>query len=178
MEFDPQHFFENDLLTASALKAEDFDELYLAASDPEVWANHPNKNRYQLSEFTNFFKGAMESGGAYAVRDKASGRVIGSTRFYDLNKNEKSVLIGYTFYAKEFWGKNYNLSLKRMMIEYAFFFLDKIIFHIGAVNVPSQNSIVKLGAKKVAELEVAYFGEAPKLNYVYELNKSELLRRE
>lgn len=175
MHFDLEHHFENDLLTATPLREEDFDGLYEAASDPAVWENHPNKDRYQLSVFKNFFKGAMQSGGAFAIRDKSTDQIIGSTRFYDYDEKEKSVLIGYTFYAKKYWGKNYNLSLKKMMIEYALQFVDKVIFHIGAVNIPSQKSIVKLGAKKSGEMEVAYYGEQPKLNFIYEINKNDYL---
>lgn len=175
MHFDLGHHFENDLLTATPLREEDFDGLYEAASDPAVWANHPNKDRYQLSVFKNFFKGAMQSGGAFAIRDKSTGQIIGSTRFYDYDEKEKSVLIGYTFYAKKYWGKDYNLSLKKMMIEYALQFVDKVIFHIGAVNIPSQKSIIKLGAKKSGEMEVAYYGEQPKLNFIYEINKNDYL---
>lgn len=175
MHFDLGHHFENDLLTATPLREEDFDGLYEAASDPAVWENHPNKDRYQLSVFENFFKGAMQSGGAFAIRDKSTDQIIGSTRFYDYDEKEKSVLIGYTFYAKKYWGKNYNLSLKKMMIEYALQFVDKVIFHIGAVNIPSQKSIVKLGAKKSGEMEVAYYGEQPKLNFIYEINKNDYL---
>ncbi|MGN6541440.1 MAG: hypothetical protein ACTHK8_03650 [Ginsengibacter sp.] len=44
-------------------------------------------------------------------------------------------------------------------------------FHIGADNIRSQIAIIRLGAEKVAEQEVTYFGEAPKLNFMYEISK-------
>jgi hypothetical protein len=44
-------------------------------------------------------------------------------------------------------------------------------FHIGAGNVRSQIAIQRLGAAKVAEQEVSYYGEQPKRNFVYELTK-------
>lgn len=171
MPFNLQPTLQNEILIARPLKEEDFEALFLAASDPLVWDQHPNKNRYQREEFLNFFKGAMQSGGAFAVVDKASGEVIGSSRFYDLNEEQKSILIGYTFFKRKYWGKNYNHSLKRLMIDHAFNYVDKVIFHIGATNFRSQRSIEKLGAQKTAEVEVKYYGEAPTLNFVYEINR-------
>ena len=57
------------------------------------------------------------------------------------------------------------------MFEHAFKFVSKIKFHIGAINIRSQKAIEKLGAKKVGELEMEYYGESKKLNFVYELDK-------
>ena len=50
-------------------------------------------------------------------------------------------------------------------------YVSKIIFHIGASNFRSQKAIEKLGAIKIDEFEVEYFGEEPKLNYIYEISK-------
>lgn len=57
------------------------------------------------------------------------------------------------------------------MIDYAFQFVEKIHFHIGATNFRSQKAIEKIGAKKIAEVEVAYYGEDSKLNFIYEILK-------
>jgi hypothetical protein len=55
------------------------------------------------------------------------------------------------------------------MLDYLFQSVGIVNFHIGALNLRSQIAIGRLGAVKVAEQEVTYFGEAPKLNYVYEI---------
>jgi hypothetical protein len=52
-----------------------------------------------------------------------------------------------------------------------FAFVDTVRFHIGAGNVRSQIAIQRLGATKVAEQEVAYYGEPPQLNFVYAIDK-------
>ncbi len=173
---DLQPILEDEVVKLIPLTSDDFETLYAVASDPEVWAQHPNKNRYQRDVFMTFFEGAIQSGGAYIIYDKATGEAIGGTRFYDFNQETKSVLIGYTFFAKAYWGKGMNHRVKRLMLNYAFRFVDKVIFHIGADNTPSKKSIVKLGAVKVDEREVKYFGEAPKLNYVYEIRKQDFLQ--
>ena len=171
--FELQPILEDDLLIARPLKEEDFELLYKAAADPLVWDQHPNKNRYQRAEFLNFFKGAMQSGGAFAVISKVTNEIIGSSRFYDLDESDRSIFIGYTFFEKKYWGKNYNHSLKKLMIAHAFQFVDKIHFHIGATNYRSQKSIEKLGANKIDEQLVEYFGEEPRMNFVYEIVKSQ-----
>ena len=92
---------ENDKVSLIPLLEKDFDDLYAVASDPEIWEQHPNKDRWRLEQFKNFFEGAIQSKGAFKVVDKISGKTIGSTRFYDYNKDDNSILIGHTFYAKE-----------------------------------------------------------------------------
>jgi N-acetyltransferase len=168
-----QPILENDLVTLNPLQESDFEALHQVASDPLIWEQHPNKNRYQREVFQTFFDGAMESKGAFLIIDKKSNKVIGSTRFYDLDVSEKSVLIGYTFYGREYWGSTYNPSVKKLMLNYAFRFVDKVYFHIGAQNIRSQKAIERIGASKVREIAVAYHGEPEKLNLEYVIEKSD-----
>lgn len=167
MSFSIQPVLENDVVIMYPLQENDFDALYAAASDPKIWEQHPNKDRWKKEVFRTFFEGAIQSGGAYRIVDKATGQMAGSTRFYDYNENAKSILIGYTFYATAYWGKGLNLAVKRMMLDYIFQFVRQVDFHIGAENIRSQVAIERLGAIKTGEQEVAYFGEASKLNFVY-----------
>lgn len=164
---------KNDHILAIPLKEDHFEALFTVASDPLIWDQHPNKNRYQKTEFQNFFKGAIDSGGGYIVFDTEGAKPIGSSRYYDWDPKERSIKIGYTFFSRENWGKNNNQQLKTLMLDHAFTFADKVIFHIGAVNFRSQKSIEKLPVKKVGEEVVEYFGEAPKLNFVYEIEKKD-----
>jgi hypothetical protein len=57
------------------------------------------------------------------------------------------------------------------MLDYIFQFVSKVNFHIGATNIRSQIAISRIGAEKISEQEVTYFGEATKLNFVYEISK-------
>ncbi|MDN4166190.1 GNAT family N-acetyltransferase [Cytophagales bacterium LB-30] len=163
----------NDMVVLSPLQENDFETLYAVASDPAVWAQHPNKNRYERAVFQNFFKGALESGGAFLIRDAATGAAIGSSRFYEPDAENKSVLIGYTFYAKSCWGKGFNQAAKKLMLDYAFQFVDRVVFHVGAENLPSQKAMERLGAKKTDEITVAYYGEPDRHNFVYEIAKGD-----
>ncbi|QPH41609.1 GNAT family N-acetyltransferase [Pedobacter endophyticus] len=177
MNFDLQPTLENDLIKIAPLKSDDFDRLYAVASDPLVWEQHPNKDRHQRGVFENFFKGALESKGALIVYDKATGQVVGSSRYYEFDPENMSIAIGYTFIGRNYWGLGYNSAMKKLMLDYAFQFVERVILHIGATNFRSQKAIEKLGGQKVAEIEVAYYGEPLKWNFVYEINKQDWLSR-
>ena len=164
----PQHL-KNQIIQLFPLQEDDFEELYKVASDPLVWEQHPNKLRYQREVFQNFFEGAIQSQGAFLIRDRQTNEVVGSSRFYDFDENDNSILIGYTFIGRQFWGKGFNASLKKLMLDYAFQYVDKVYFHIGAQNYRSQKAIEKIGAIKIGEQEVEYYGEDSKLNYIYQI---------
>ncbi len=177
MPINLQPTLENDKAILYPLQEADFEKLYAVASDPLIWEQHPNKDRWQREVFRTFFDGALQSKGAFKIIDKATGKLAGSTRIYDYDEQNKSILIGYTFFGRAFWGKGLNLSVKALLLDYLFDFVEQVYFHIGAVNVRSQIAIERLGATKVDELEVAYFGEAPKLNYVYRISKQDWQNR-
>ncbi len=171
MIFDIQPLLENEKVILYPLQEKDFEDLYTVASDPKIWEQHPNKDRWKKDVFRIFFDGAMQSRGAFKIVDKATGNIIGSTRFYDYNEKENSIFIGYTFYSTPYWGKGINHLVKATMLDYIFQFVSKVYFHIGANNIRSQISIGRLGAEKIAEQEVTYFGESLRLNFLYEISK-------
>ena len=168
-----QPTLENENWILRPLMEVDFESLYRVASNPKVWEQHPNKDRYKREVFENFFKGALESKGAFLIIDKQSNEVLGSTRFYDFNEEKNSILIGYTFYGTKSWGKNINPQVKKLMLDYIFQFVETAIFHVGKNNIRSQKAMEKLGAKKIGEEEIAYYGELPKINVIYEIQKSD-----
>ncbi|WP_149207521.1 GNAT family N-acetyltransferase [Flavobacterium johnsoniae] len=171
MTFNLQPILENDLCVLYPLEEKDFDALYETASDPKIWEQHPNKDRWKKEVFEKFFEGAIKSRGAFKIIDKQTEQVIGSTRFYDYSKTDDSIFIGYTFYAVSCWGKGFNQSVKNTMLDYVFDYVSKVKFHIGSENIRSQIAISRLNAEKIDEEVVAYFGESPKLNFVYQIEK-------
>lgn len=169
MNFSIQPILENENIKLVPLQEADFDRLYVVASDPFVWEQHPNKNRYEREVFQNFFEGAMLSKGAFLILDKATDEVMGSTRFYDYNENDNSIFIGYTFYGRKFWGGKYNPQVKKLMLDYIFQFVEVVKFHVGAENWRSRKAMEKLGATLVGEISVAYHGEPNRQNVEYHL---------
>lgn len=167
-----QPFLEDDMVRLIPLQEEDFETLYQAASDPMIWEQHPNRDRWQLEVFSVFFEGAMQSGGAFRIIDKSTGETAGCTRYYDADPEQNSIMIGYTFLSRAYWGTGLNTRVKKMMLEYIFRYVSRVFFHIGADNKRSQLAISRLGAIKTSEQEVAYFGEPSRLNFVYLIEKN------
>lgn len=168
---DTQILLENEKAILYPLRESDLDDLYKVASDPGIWEQHPNKDRWKKEFFVIFFEGAIQSQGAYKIVDKITGNIIGSTRFYEYDPEDNSIFIGYTFYAKAYWGKGYNVLVKTTMLDYIFQFVSNVYFHIGSGNIRSQIAISRLGAKKIGEELVPYYGESPRLNFTYKVNK-------
>ncbi|WP_374459462.1 GNAT family N-acetyltransferase [Chryseobacterium taeanense] len=175
MNFSIQTLLENQDYQLIPLQQGDFESLYEVASDPEVWKQHPNKDRYQKEVFETFFKGAMESRGAFKIIEKSTGKVLGSTRFYDYNNEESSIFIGYTFYGTESWGKGINPQIKKLMMDYIFQFVETVYFHVGKDNIRSRTAMEKLGAENKGEHEIAYFGEPSRINILYQIKKENWL---
>ena len=159
-----QPILGNQYITLQPITSNDFDALYLVASDPLIWEQHPDKLRYQKDVFQQYFDSAIESKGAFLIIDTATKDIIGSSRYYKLDETNKQVAIGYTFIAKKYWGTNYNHQLKKIMIDYAFEFVNSVKFYVGENNIRSQKAIQKIGA--------SYFGKQDK-SLVYIINKQD-----
>ncbi|WP_212001812.1 GNAT family N-acetyltransferase [Chitinophaga sp. HK235] len=178
MNINTQPTLGNENLLLIPLQESDFEALYETASDEKIWEQHPNKDRWKREEFQRFFEGAIKSGGAFKIIDKKTGAVAGSTRFYDYNPSDNSIMIGYTFYATRYWGKGLNPVVKHLMLDYIFQYVDSVYFHVGASNVRSQIAMTRLGARKVREEDVAYYGEATRHNFVYQITKEEYTEKQ
>lgn len=163
---------KNEIIKMVPMATNNFEALYSVASNPLIWEQHPNKNRYQRDVFEKFFEGAILSKGAFMVYDTKTNVLIGSSRFYEYDETNNTIAIGYTFLAKEYWGTGHNGALKSIMLNYVFQFVNSVLFYVGSNNIRSQKAVAKLGATKIREQEIAYFSEEQKLNFVYELNKS------
>ena len=147
MEFDLQPTLIGNLIEVRPLAPEHFDALFLAASDPLIWEQHPESDRYKKEVFQRFFDGAIESRGAFVVIDRQSGRIIGSSRYWNLNPDEGEVEIGWTFLERAFWGGTYNRELKSLMIDHALRFVGRVVFIVGEKNIRSQRAMEKIGAR-------------------------------
>jgi RimJ/RimL family protein N-acetyltransferase len=173
MTFELQPRIENALIRLEPLEAEDFEALYKVASDPLIWEQHPNPNRYQREVFEIFFKGALESGGALCVIDNTTGELIGSSRYYDWDEKVRVISIGYTFIARSTWGRHYNRALKTLMLDHAFRFVERVVFQVGANNLRSRKAMEKLGGVNIGEAAVSYHGEQSHLNVIYKIDRAD-----
>jgi N-acetyltransferase len=149
MPFDLQPTLNGALLSLRPLREQDFDALYMVASDPLVWEQHPARDRYQRDVFSKLFRESMDSGGALVALDAKDDRVVGSSRFHAYDATRSEVEIGWSFLARAYWGGTYNREMKRLMLEHAFRFVNTVVFLIGPANIRSQRAIEKLGGVRV-----------------------------
>ncbi|HEV3215338.1 MAG TPA: GNAT family N-acetyltransferase [Vicinamibacterales bacterium] len=145
MPFELQPTLTGEMVHLRPLRPDDFVELYRIAADPLIWAQHPDKNRYQKDVFEEFFRAALESGGALLAIDRRTGQVIGSSRFHGYDEAKGEIEIGWSFLARSHWGGVYNGEMKRLMLRHAFTFVSRVIFLIGRDNLRSQRAIEKIG---------------------------------
>ena len=148
MRFDLQPHLKGELLDLRPLATDDWDELFAVASDPLIWEQHPERDRYTENVFRTFFKEALESGGAFAIIDRKSQHIIGSTRFYGYDPEKSEIEIGWTFLARKYWGGRYNAEMKQLLLNHAFKFVESVVFFVGGDNVRSQKAMEKVGAIK------------------------------
>ncbi|MCP3728982.1 GNAT family N-acetyltransferase [Sphingomonas sp. MG17] len=143
---------EGGHVTLRPLEPEDRDALLSASADGRLWelfytvAPGPDTIDYWLQ---NAFRERSEGRGmAFAVLD-AGGSVVGTTRYLRMNRANRRVEIGGTFYAARAQRTGLNTEAKLLLLGYAFEVLDCVCvqFRTDWFNKPSQRAIERLGAK-------------------------------
>ncbi len=141
-----QPTLERELVAVRPPRVDDFDQLHAVAADPLLWEQHPERERWREDVFRVYFDDHLASGGALAVVERATGNLIGATRYDNHDPEASEVEIGWTFLARPYWGGIYNADLKQVMFEHAFQLVETVVFLIGARNLRSRRSVEKLGA--------------------------------
>jgi RimJ/RimL family protein N-acetyltransferase len=173
MAFDLQPILEGESLRLRPLREEDWEQLFAVASDPLIWEQHPEPTRYQQDVFRQYFRGAIECGGALVVIDKKTGNLIGSSRYIGYDEDRSEIEIGYTFLARAYWGGVYNREMKDLMLGHAFRFVRHVVFLVGPDNLRSQKAMEKIGGARVEPR----YNAAGRLNVVYQIDAPFLVRR-
>ena len=170
---DLQPVLRGELLELRPLRPDDFEPLYAVASDPLIWEQHPVRDRHLVEVFREFFRTGLESGGGLVALDRRDGAIIGSSRYHGHDPIRREVEIGWTFLARQYWGGRYNGEMKRLMLEHAFGFVDRVIFVIGPQNFRSRRAVEKIGAT----LAGSRVDESGRESVVYKLERGEYLER-
>ena len=142
---DRQPVLRGELLELRPLRADDWDALFAVAADPLIWEQHPASDRWREDVFREFFRVAMESGGALVAIDRRDGRIIGSSRYHGYDPAASEVEVGWSFLARSHWGGRYNGEMKRLMLRHAFASVERVVFIIGPENLRSRRAVEKIG---------------------------------
>jgi RimJ/RimL family protein N-acetyltransferase len=168
MPFELQPTLTGTLVELRPLRVDDYDDLYAVAADPLIWEQHPNSDRYKPAVFEQFFREAMESRGAFVAIDRATERIIGSSRYFGYDEQRSEIEIGWTFLARAYWGGVYNREMKQLMLRHAFQFVDRVVFRVGPENRRSQRAMEKIGGVRLRGLQFARGHDA----VVFQITKS------
>jgi len=171
MSFDLQPYLKGELVELRPLTPEDWKGLFSVASDPLIWEQHPESDRYKEVVFKNFFAGALESGGAFIVIDSMTQRIIGSTRFHGYDPEKSEIEIGWTFLARKYWGGRYNAEMKQLMLAHAFKYVENVVFFVGENNIRSQRATERIGAIRSGKATKVYGNRPPFANVRYIITK-------
>ncbi|MDW5442171.1 GNAT family N-acetyltransferase [Polaromonas sp. SM01] len=128
--------------------------LRAAAADGELWnlritsVPEPEQTRTYIEDALE----GREAGHrfAFAVRDQASGTVLGTSSYHDILPAVKRVEIGYTWYAARCQRTHVNTTCKLLLLTHAFETLGSHVvgWRTDNFNHASQRAIERLGAKK------------------------------
>jgi len=101
--------------------------------------------------FDRYFDDALALGGisgqAFVIRAIADGRTLGMTRFLNIDRKERRLEIGHTWYIPEIWGKVYNKECKLLLLQLALETLgyNRVEFRVAHQNLRSQKAVGKIG---------------------------------
>jgi RimJ/RimL family protein N-acetyltransferase len=129
-------------------------ELALAAANGELWklwfTSVPAPG--ETAQYINTALAGQSAGHMlpWAVRDLASGAIVGSTRYHDIMPAIDRVEIGYTWYARRCQKTHVNTACKRLLLTHGFETLGCAVVGLRTdnFNFKSQQAIAAIGAKK------------------------------
>ena len=124
-----------------------------AAADGKLWelwfTNVPRPGEVDAWIDGALAKQAAGEQVAVSVRD-ADGRIVGSTRYYELLPDTPRLCIGYTWYARSVQRTGLNTEAKLLLLGHAFETMGcaSVGFHTSTHNAASRAAIARLGAKE------------------------------
>jgi N-acetyltransferase len=126
--------------------------------DPELWQWIPYR-AITADEMLGYIQTALDAQAAgvalpFATVERATGRVIGSTRYMNIDQTNRRVEIGATWIAKPWQGTAINTEAKYLMLRHAFETLGciRVELKTDALNEKSRNAILRIGAKQEGTL--------------------------
>jgi N-acetyltransferase len=128
--------------------------LEAAAADGELWklwftsAPAPGQAKAYIEKALDGL--AANTMLPFAVREKTSGDIVGTTRLYEFKPELPRIALGYTWYAKRWQKSHLNTACKRLLLKHAFESLECVAveFHTDRRNLDSQRAIERLGAHR------------------------------
>ncbi|MGE6513867.1 GNAT family N-acetyltransferase [Lysinibacillus sphaericus] len=145
---------ENAIVLLKPITKEDVSGVLAAGSFPEIWS-YLSTTIEQESDVHNFVDKALtekmkKKEFPFAIVEKCSGKIVGSTRFMDIDDKHKRLEIGNTWITPTFWRTAVNTNCKYLLLQYCFEVLDlqRVQIKTDLENLRSQRAIERIGATK------------------------------
>ncbi|MEZ4810170.1 MAG: GNAT family protein [Allomuricauda sp.] len=129
-------------------------DLVFAASDGKLWelwyTSVPSADTIEAYIETALAEQKMGLSLPFVIIDKKTGKIVGSTRYMNVESRHRRLEIGSTWYAKSVQRTGINTECKYLLLKHAFETLGTIAveFRTHFFNHPSRNAILRLGAKQ------------------------------
>ena len=143
------------------------------AQDRLMWEVHPAWDRYKEPVFREYFDRNLASCGSLTAIDRASGAVIGASRFWEVDPTTGTAEIGATYVARTHWRSGVNREMKRLMIGHALAVLPGVHFRIGVDNTRSRRAIEGIGARLTNRTDVSMMAGVPTEHVIYEIRRDD-----
>lgn len=144
---------ENDVVCLRPLTMDDVDALCEIAFNPEIWPymSRPLATREDVIHFVDTALQNKERGTEYpfVIIDKRTDRIVGSTRFMDIDPFHRRLEIGTTWLTPAVWRTAINTNCKLLLLCYCFQELDvrRVQIKTDAQNTRSRTAILRIGAQ-------------------------------
>ncbi|WP_413699534.1 GNAT family N-acetyltransferase [Psychromonas sp. KJ10-10] len=142
-----------DKVTLRPLTIEDVDAFYQAGAFPELWQwSLPNQciSKEQCHAWLIYSQERVTQGQqvVFAIIDNQTGALVGSTRYCAINREDRSLEIGFTFITPKFQRTYVNTHAKYCLLKHAFEMLNaiRVQFKTHEKNLASRQAIGRIGA--------------------------------
>lgn len=136
------------------LTQDNLSEIQAAAADGELWnlffTSVPTFEQTQQWLSLALEMQEQQKAIPFVVKNMADGRIVGATRYCNIDHHHKRLEIGYTWYAKSVQRSGINTECKLLLLTHAFetFDCNAVEFRTDWFNHKSQAAIERLGAKR------------------------------
>jgi RimJ/RimL family protein N-acetyltransferase len=125
--------------------------LYEAGRYPNIWTVTQGRID-SIEDAREYVSKALEQKNAlpFVIIDLESQKIVGSTRFYDISVQNRSLEIGSTWLTPAMWGTYVNTECKYLLLKHCFEKLGtiRVQFKTDSRNIRSQRAIERIGAVK------------------------------
>ena len=135
------------------LKKEHFPELIKLSKDKRIWEFYvldgTDEKRFLETLHGAFTESEKGNQFSFVIYHKAGKKIIGSTRFMDIQPAHKKLEIGWTWLHPDFWGTEINYECKLLLLTFCFENLKtlRVQLKTDANNLRSRKAIEKIGGK-------------------------------